>query len=264
MDIKTLPVALDDDQFANVPYQEVIVRGSKAPVRVWSTYASNTQTGLKRVDLDRLCADPKFIGWVQKIDPSMTVYSIRVECALFTPKGLLFAYVNAHASRSDGSPVDGVAFIRGGAVGVLVILIDKETGEKWTVLVRQNRLPVGSSDYAEIVAGMLDGHADLIGAAAGELEQETGLKISNTKLKFLHEYDSSPGGTDESITLYYAVFRLAHSRIEKIRKSKKVFGEKGENERIRLKVCLLDEILVHAGRDPKAVIAYTMYLKKNG
>ena len=40
--------------------------------------------------------------------------------------------------------------MRGGSVGVLVILVSEETGDEFTVVVRQPRLPVGSYDSIEI------------------------------------------------------------------------------------------------------------------
>jgi hypothetical protein len=45
--------------------------------------------------------------------------------------------------------------MRGGAVGILCILIEVETGEEFALVTLQPRIPAGFCDFAEIPAGMV-------------------------------------------------------------------------------------------------------------
>ena len=72
--------------------------------------------------------------------------------------------------------VPGIVFMRGGAVGVLVILHCED--REYTILTCQARVPVGDSNLPEIPAGMLDGSGNFKGVAAQELEEECELAIN--------------------------------------------------------------------------------------
>ena len=72
--------------------------------------------------------------------------------------------------------IPGIVFMRGGAVSILPVL---ECGdERFVLLVRQPRLAVGFAAFPEIPAGMLDGSGKFSGVAAKELQEETGIEIS--------------------------------------------------------------------------------------
>jgi ADP-ribose pyrophosphatase len=93
-------------------------------------------------------------------------------------------------------------FCRGRAAGVL--LHDPEREQ--LVLVEQFR--VGLLDNAqqspwvlELVAGIIDKDESPEQMAAREVEEETGLQVS--ELQFICEYYNSPGGSDECISVYY-------------------------------------------------------------
>ena len=49
----------------------------------------------------------------------------------------------------------GIVFMRGGAVAILCILIEAETGKEYSLITLQPRIPAGYSDFAEIPAGMV-------------------------------------------------------------------------------------------------------------
>ena len=76
--------------------------------------------------------------------------------------------------------VPGIVFMRGGAVAVLVIL--ECEGVEYTILTRQARVPIGTSDLPEIPAGMLDYSQYLRGVAADELKEECGIELGPTDL----------------------------------------------------------------------------------
>lgn len=96
-------------------------------------------------------------------------------CVLRSLRTCFTAHSLAIGGDEGEIEVPGIVFLRGGAVGVLVIL-DCE-GEEYTILTKQARVPIGDSQLPEIPAGMLDGSGNFKGVAASELEEEVGLSF---------------------------------------------------------------------------------------
>ena len=65
--------------------------------------------------------------------------------------------------------VPGIVFMRGGAVGILVIL--ECGGKEYTILKYKDRVPVGVNNLPEVPAGMLDGSGNFKGVAADEIAE---------------------------------------------------------------------------------------------
>merc|ERR1719324_1061144 len=94
--------------------------------------------------------------------------------------------------------------MRGGSVAVLVILHHGD--RRFTLTVRQPRVPVCLANIAEIPAGMLDGDGNFAGVAAKEMKEETGMELKQsdlidmTELTYGNEVPGmfpSCGGSDE-------------------------------------------------------------------
>lgn len=96
-------------------------------------------------------------------------------------------------SKIHGQRVPGIVFMRGGSVGVLPVLIDEKTAEKYIVLTEQARVPVGKASFLEIPAGMLDENGDVVGVAVQEMAEETGISLKRSDLCSLGSYYTSPG-----------------------------------------------------------------------
>ncbi|XP_025652706.2 nudix hydrolase 14, chloroplastic-like [Arachis hypogaea] len=78
-------------------------------------------------------------------------------------------------------PVPSIVFVRGLAVTVLILL--ESEGETYAVLTEQARVPTGRI-ILELPAGMLDDDkGDFVGTAVREVEEETGIKVSNQSWK---------------------------------------------------------------------------------
>jgi ADP-sugar diphosphatase len=164
--------------------------------------------GLQRSDADHAHhKDPYFLR-------SITVQSVdwfgkRIGFVKFSAK--------VQNSNSDRPDIPGIAFLRGGSVAVLMVLRPKNTtDERYVILTEQPRIPAGSLQFREIPAGMLDGEQNFVGKAAGEIEEETGIKIrgedlidmtelalrkSQTKDSLRNAMYPSPGGSDEFIPI---------------------------------------------------------------
>jgi len=125
-------------------------------------------------------------------------------------------------------------FCRGRAAGVL--LHDPKRDQ--LVLVEQFRVgQIDETDRApwalELVAGMLDANESIEQMAMREVQEETGLSISN--LRFICDYYNSPGGSDERISVFYAQVDAANAG--------GVFGLDEEHEDIKVVVLSVSEAI---------------------
>lgn len=153
------------------------------------------------------------------------------------PSGFVLAKALVHKGEKNGKPniPPGIAFIRGNAVCVLVILKDKASGNEYVATVIQPRIPGASKAYEEIPAGMMDASNDMVGVAAKELQEELGLKIHGSDLVKLSDMYPSIGGSDEKITVY--AYRAEMPDISAIKNyNKKQTGALDENEVIETRI----------------------------
>ena len=215
-----------------------------------------------------------FKRWIATLDPSFVVHWIDihyVDTVGFPEKPhTLFIKLKAQVETTSGNQVPGIVFLRGGSVGILLVI--ECEGEEYTLLTLQSRFPAGHSAFPEIPAGMLDGSGQFSGVAARELEEETGLIISRNSLIDLTElaYGSrfqgivpSAGGSDEFVRLFACFLKMTRSSLEALQG--KITGVISEGETIALKVIPLRD-LVWSTPDVKALSALTLYdaLKRDG
>jgi ADP-sugar diphosphatase len=124
---------------------------------------------------------------------------------------------------------------------MLMILRPKDASEeRWVIVTVQPRIPAGSLSFLEIPAGMIDERTkDFKGAAANEIEEETGLKINRDHLLDMTELAlrgspnpenlkaamyPSPGGSDEFIALFLWEQEMERLEFESLRE--KLTGDK--------------------------------------
>lgn len=122
---------------------------------------------------------------------------------------------------------------------------------------------------------MLDDSGTFAGAAAKEIEEETGLLVEEgdlidmTALAMPADQESesgenlqqaiypSPGGSDEFIPLFLCQKRMPQKEIEKLQG--KLTGLRDEGERITLKVVPLKDLWKVGARDGKTLAAWALY-----
>lgn len=144
--------------------------------------------------------------------------------------------------------------LRGGAVTVLVVI-----NNTWIVGVEQLRIAAGKR-IQESVAGMIDESENLAGAAAKELYEEAGIKISEKELVSLGSFYTTAGFFDEKIQAYAAEVTLSEEKLQDI--VSKLHGEEGSGETIRLFLLKLDDVdAVYKTQDCKMIFAYEKYLR---
>ncbi|PYH41696.1 putative NUDIX family hydrolase [Aspergillus saccharolyticus JOP 1030-1] len=198
-----------------------------------------------------------------------------------------FVKLKAEVSNGNGETLPGSVFLRGGSVGMLLILqpddvppSDEE--EKRVVLTIQPRIPAGSLAFTEIPAGMLDDSGSFAGGAAKEIQEETGLTIPQEELIDLtalalessvvaDDEESlqramypSAGGSDEFIPLFLCQKRMARKEIDDLQG--RLTGLRQHGEKITLKVVPLKDLWKEGLRDGKTLAAWAIYkgLKEEG
>jgi len=98
--------------------------------------------------------------------------------------------------------------------GKVVVVIPVDIQRREIVMVRQFRLAAhlanGNGDLAEFVAGRVEANETLVEAARRECREEIG--IAPTKLLELFSFLSTPGLTDEEVTVFLAAVDAAQVR----------------------------------------------------
>jgi len=224
-----------------------------------------------------------FVDWMHSINnihnpdpvkPELVIDKVHVQYVdMFGPRvGFIKFEVAArkwNEKMNQIAFVPGIIFMRGGAVGILCILIEAETGNEYALITLQPRLPAGFSDFPEVPAGMLDGEPNkqkFAGKAAKEMNEETMLEIKESELfdlthlaygdKFKGMYPSA-GGCDEFLKLF--LYRRFMSR-EVLQLLRLAHAGDGASEVIKLKLVPLEDLWREAP-DAKALSALYLYTK---
>lgn len=183
-----------------------------------------TSDGLQSVkivgqDVEAVIGCTQFINWFDNFDhQKMLMELINVQSVdIFENHKVVFVKIAVYArDRQTGRLLPGIVFLRGDAVTIFTLVVCKETGEIFVVLVRQPRIAMGCHAFLEAPAGMLDKDDGLTGRAIAEMAEETSLKIAATELIQLGTFAPSTGGCDEKITCFCVVKHLPQAAIAKI------------------------------------------------
>jgi ADP-sugar diphosphatase len=213
------------------------------------------------IEIEKVTSSKQFQDWLTSLDRKrFQVNSIHIQSVDMFGAKLGFVKFKANVVDEKGKFIPGIVFMRGGSVGILLILVCE--GKEYTVLTVQPRIATGSFSFKEIPAGMLDGSGNFAGVAAKEIDEELGLKISEADLTSLSElahhergFFVSPGGTEETIRLF--AFRQEVTKDELAAMDGKCAGVLSESEQITLQIIPLDDIV--SIPDGKTIVAYTLY-----
>lgn len=175
---------------------------------------------------------------------------------------VLFAMIEVDADTPEGDKIPPALFLKGHAASVLVCLIDRDTKEKFVVLVRQRRISDGSHTY-EHPAGMVDADDAPDEVAARELGEEIGLETTAAELTKLNPrlWFPSTGTSDEAMHFFYLERELPRDEI--LAFHHKDMGNQSEFERITTVVTSLPEAhkLVN---NVNGLLIHFLYLKQVG
>ena len=230
----------------------IVFRGKNVPVTVSSA-----------PDASAALDTPLVRDWLSSLDDSLDLQDIEIQSLdRFGGGRVGFVKLKAHVVR-NGSAIPGVVVLRGSAVAMLPVLTDSATGDVYTVLTVQPRVPTGRLLH-EIPAGMSDGAGNLRGVAIKELEEECGVSVRPEELVDLTElaYEgrekgiyTSGGLLDEYIRLFAWTRTMSHDEIVAL--EGKLTGEDA-HEQIVLKLVKLDDMWKVAP-DAKSLSALFLY-----
>lgn len=211
-----------------------------------------------------------FKDWVTEVDrdPRLFIDAIHLQSVdMFRDRcGFVKFKTDARIVASAGRgvvDVPGIVFMRGGAVGMLVIL--ECEGAEYTILTRQARVPIGKHDLPEIPAGMLGGSGNFEGVAAEEIRQECNINIHKDELvdlTYLAYGDRfrgifpSAGACDEYIKLY--MVRRTVDRDVLTQLQGRLTGVLKQGESIKLQLVHISETWATTP-DVKALSALALY-----
>ncbi|MBX2952988.1 MAG: NUDIX hydrolase [Leadbetterella sp.] len=128
---------------------------------------------------------------------------------------VLFSLLMLDAETPEGTKIPPICFLKGEVVTVLVCLIDRDTDQKYLVLVRQRRIAEGGLTY-EHPAGMVDNTKTPLQIAVQEVYEETGLSVQEKQLRPVlqdRRLFPSTGTSDECMYLFFTELRLSHTEI---------------------------------------------------
>lgn len=245
---------------------------------------------------DDLLQFPAFKTWLSTVQRSLerqqhpnhefhkdpyVLRQIDIQAVDFFKGGRLgFVKLKADVSNSQGEGLPGSVFLRGGSVGMLLILQPDDVPlsneeEKRAILTIQPRIPAGSLAFPEIPAGMLDDSGSFAGGAAKEIQEETGLSIPQNELIDMTSLTlqsvkepvdgetlqkavyPSAGGSDEFIPLFLCQKQMPRRDIEGLQG--RLTGLRQDGEKITLKVVRLKDLWKEGLRDGKTLAAWALY-----
>jgi len=140
---------------------------------------------------------------------------------MFGPR-MGFVKFKGEVTDDQGRVIPSIVFMRGASVGMLIVITCEEDKRQYTVLTVQPRVPAGKYALEELPAGMLDSSGSFVGAAAKELQEETGIIVKEKDLIDLtekafkgtayHHVYPSAGGSDEVLRLFLYQVMHTHTR----------------------------------------------------
>ncbi|MEM6346062.1 MAG: NUDIX hydrolase [Bacteroidota bacterium] len=191
---------------------------------------------------EQLQSAHKFRLWKSKLQANgLTINDIEEIYTKYRYNGeALFGLVLLDATTPEGDKIPPICFIKGEIVSVLICLADKDSGERYLLLVKQRRICNGDYIY-EQVAGMVDRDDDPHEVAVRETMEETGLEVDPTKVIPLNreaQYASS-GTSDEALYFYYCELEMTKEEIWSYHQNH--MGSEHEHERIITHVATIPE-----------------------
>jgi len=211
-----------------------------------------------------------FQSWLGSLDASLDLQSVEFQSLdRFGPTRVGFLKFASKIVR-NGVPIPGIVVLRGQAVALLLIITNEETGEEWSILTEQPRVPTGRL-LRELPAGMTDSNGNLRGVAIKELEEECGIVAKPEDLIDLVELAyggaqpgiyMSPGLLDESIRLFLWKTRMPDRRIRELEGK---LGGVDAHEQIQLRLVRFADLWKSAP-DAKSLSSIALYqaLKAQG
>lgn len=223
--------------------------------------AGGRQIAMTGNQAKNLAESRHFKKWLERLYHDSGVVSIDVVWVGYSiKKEARFALLQVAYKDRKGLDRTNTIFYRPDAVGVLVVVRNKETNARYAVCVKQLRVPAGGM-LVETPAGMIEFDDDPVLTALREIEEETGFTIKQENLISLGGYYLSPGACPEKMFFFACEIFLTSAEIEKLQGKNTGLHEEGEDLRLHL-VPFFD--LPSEVEDAKSLLAYYMYIDWKG
>ena len=223
--------------------------------------------------LKQALASTLFQRWTESLKPSLQVKGIEIQSVdIIQREGkehVLFIKHKARFVGPDGKEFPNIVFLRGDAVGILIVLED-ENRQHHVVLIKSAMLALGDPYYVQIPAGMTDCEDNIRAVAIREGKEETSIDFEDGgelinlcnllslpgANRGLLGLSASPGACDEKIHLFVYRKKVSNEFIANLQGL--VTGLPGENERLKLEVVPFEKLPL-VTYDMKTMAAYLMY-----
>lgn len=206
-------------------------------------------------------------NWITKLEgnlknnPNFQFNNVEIQSVdYFGNNKLGFLKFKSEVIHPNGKQLPGIVVLRGGSVTMLVQIKCKESNERYVILTSQPRVAAGQLTLHELPAGMID-DGTFRGAAAREIEEECGIKISEDELTELSDEPIliSPGLLDETMSIFTCTKEMSQSEINEL--EGKLTGNPEESEAIALKIVKFDELMDYQ-KDAKLLLALALLKSK--
>lgn len=188
--------------------------------------------------MNKTLFDQKIREWIDTVSSAgCTVNRIDTIADIRKKNGeLLFSLLDTEVISPEGYKLPHIAFIRGHACLIVILLKNSTTGEEKFLMVRQRRIGNGQMSL-EFPAGMLDYHtSDPVGVAVKEVFEETGLKVVPEEIFSLSDriLYSSAGASDEGLYFFGCIKSLDNQTYNSF--INRTGGNPDENEHIQVEL----------------------------
>ena len=213
---------------------------------------------------ERVLDSHKYKLWASNLAANgLDVHNIEEVYTRYRHNGeALFSLLLLDATTPEGDKIPPICFLKGEVVCVMVVLIDKDSGEKFNLLVRQRRICNGDFIY-EQVAGMVDADDDPHDVAVKETAEEVGIQVQKEDVILLNEtpYFPSTGTSDEALYFYYCELRMSAAEIASYHNRQ--MGVISEHERIYTHLATIEEARLLI-TNTNGLLNIFLYLEKTG
>lgn len=225
------------------------------------TFTHECMSPCSNADQARIFDGKLFQSWLNRLDPSIIIKHVIIQSVDYFGHGekkrIGFLKFNATLTDGDGNSYPGIVFLRGEVISILPVI---SCGDKaFTLLVEQMRIPTGMV-LKEVPAGMVDEDMTFEDTVGKELEEETGLKAEDGQIIDITGSEGpiyfSPGSSDARGYFFLYLATLTSEQLAEL--DGKTTGEHGTDERIKLRVIPLDDLLLKS-RDGKTLMAMALY-----
>ncbi len=186
----------------------------------------------------------KFRLWKNTLEANgLTVHGVEEVYTVNRRNGeALFSLLLLNAQTPEGQKIPPVCFLKGEVVSILICLIDRQSREKYLLLVAQRRICNGDILY-ETVAGMVDNHDAPLETALREAAEESGLLLHADEVHALNDAPLyvSTGTSDEAMYFFYVEREMDHDEI--MRYHGQATGTDHEHEYITTHIATLPEAM---------------------